>query len=253
MKKRFRTSRNLRPARIPRQVWSQRMFVKLPYWDNIQIVTTPGTDRNAFYLFSLNSLFDPDITSGGHQPRGFDQYSVLYGKYQVHGCRYNVRFYITGDTNAATARATTIQCGTICGPEFIQSQVNADIRDFNEYPPSKYVKKMYIDRGTAGSAIAANTMSSPVNTSLKGYVSMRRLYKDFKGIDYNTDQSYVYPADYQAAITTSPAAEQYLVLYSLALANAGLAIGVQVLPQIFVTIKLVYYVEFFKPDSPPVS
>jgi hypothetical protein len=34
-------------------------------------------------LFNLNSLFDPDRTGAGHQPLGFDQLSVMYGRYRV--------------------------------------------------------------------------------------------------------------------------------------------------------------------------
>jgi len=35
------------------------------------------------YQFSLNGLYDPDITSTGHQPYGFDQLMLVYNNYRV--------------------------------------------------------------------------------------------------------------------------------------------------------------------------
>lgn len=44
--------------------------------------TTPslfGSERS----FRLNSIFDPDVAVGGHQPYGFDQMAAFYNKYLV--------------------------------------------------------------------------------------------------------------------------------------------------------------------------
>lgn len=35
------------------------------------------------YVFTANGLFDPNITAGGRQPRGFDQLKVLFDHYHV--------------------------------------------------------------------------------------------------------------------------------------------------------------------------
>ncbi len=42
------------------------------------------------YTFRGNSLFDPDYTGTGHQPRYFDQYSAMYSKYKVLSSSINV-------------------------------------------------------------------------------------------------------------------------------------------------------------------
>jgi len=42
----------------------------------------PGAQAGQ-YTYRGNSLFDPDYTSTGHQPRYFDQYSAVYSKYLV--------------------------------------------------------------------------------------------------------------------------------------------------------------------------
>lgn len=44
------------------------------------------------YVFSLNGLYDPNITSGGHQPLGFDQLMTMYNHYTVIGARARITF-----------------------------------------------------------------------------------------------------------------------------------------------------------------
>jgi hypothetical protein len=55
-------------------------MVKLKYADLITLA--PGATY-AQYTFRGNSLFDPDYTGTGHQPRYFDQWSAFYQKYKV--------------------------------------------------------------------------------------------------------------------------------------------------------------------------
>lgn len=47
----------------------------------------PAVGLPADYVFSLNSLYDPDVTGIGHQPYGFDQLMALYNHYTVVGAR----------------------------------------------------------------------------------------------------------------------------------------------------------------------
>jgi len=42
------------------------------------------------YTFRGNSCFDPDYTSGGHQPQYYDQFATLYTRYRVYGSRITV-------------------------------------------------------------------------------------------------------------------------------------------------------------------
>ncbi len=44
------------------------------------------------HVFRCNSLFDPDFTAAGHQPRGFDQMSLLFQRYMVVGSRMKASF-----------------------------------------------------------------------------------------------------------------------------------------------------------------
>lgn len=61
----------------------ERVSVKLPYINYFRL--DPGTADYAEFLTSTNSVYDPDISSGGRnqQPRGMDQWAALYDRYQV--------------------------------------------------------------------------------------------------------------------------------------------------------------------------
>lgn len=50
------------------------------------------------YIFSANGMYDPDLTSTGHQPMGFDQLALMYNHYTVVGSKITIKF-INSDTN----------------------------------------------------------------------------------------------------------------------------------------------------------
>lgn len=54
--------------------------------------TIPGR-----YFFRANDMFDPDYTSTGHQPLGFDQWMSLYNKFTVTSSKIKVVFNNTTD------------------------------------------------------------------------------------------------------------------------------------------------------------
>lgn len=59
------------------------------YMEN-NLLIDPVQASNSEHVFRLNSLYDPDLSGGGHQPLGFDQLSPLYTFYTVIGCRARV-------------------------------------------------------------------------------------------------------------------------------------------------------------------
>lgn len=65
-----------------------RFNTSLIYSDTITI--DPAAGALGSHLFRLNSLYDPDFTGIGHQPRGFDQMMAFYQKYRVYGCKIDV-------------------------------------------------------------------------------------------------------------------------------------------------------------------
>ncbi len=65
------------------------MYVKLR-WSS-QILFNPAA-TSATRAFVGNGMFDPDTGGGSSQPTGFDQYSALYGEYQVTGSAFRISF-----------------------------------------------------------------------------------------------------------------------------------------------------------------
>jgi hypothetical protein len=74
-------------ARQPGIVFPSHLRRTLRYVDRVELTSTSG--GHAYYQFRANSLFDPDLSGTGHQPRYFDQLCSAtgpYTTYRVHGC-----------------------------------------------------------------------------------------------------------------------------------------------------------------------
>lgn len=86
--------------RIYRLPYPQKRFVKLvyTYYDNVS--TSSGATNSQ--IFNLNSLFDPDRSGVGNQPRYLDELlnSTLYTKYRVDKAHYKVDFINKSATDA---------------------------------------------------------------------------------------------------------------------------------------------------------
>jgi len=78
-----------------------RVRKTLRYHTTAPLTMTSGALAN--YVFRANDLFDPDFTSTGHQPMGFDQMMVFYNHFAVDTCKIKLQF-----TNLTT---TQIHCG----------------------------------------------------------------------------------------------------------------------------------------------
>jgi len=65
------------------KMFPKTQLVELTYCDEVEIPNIVA--GSAPYKFRLNSIFDPDMTATGHQPRGHDQWNAIYNKYCVIG------------------------------------------------------------------------------------------------------------------------------------------------------------------------
>lgn len=85
-----------------------RYHCKLTYYDQLSLSTGAGSAGN--YVYSANGLYDPDITSTGHQPMPFDQLMLSFEHYCVMGAKMHVSFKNASTTNtigiAIAARAS---------------------------------------------------------------------------------------------------------------------------------------------------
>jgi len=77
----------------------EKVNTTLRYVDTVAISTGLATGTLAKWLFSANGCYDPDITSTGHQPLGFDNYMAIYNHFTVNSATIKATFYINGDLN----------------------------------------------------------------------------------------------------------------------------------------------------------
>lgn len=95
------------PRAIPHS-YNNNFTVRLSYADaqNYQVSTGTGVAR----AFSMNSIWDPDVTGGGHQPMMRDLWASMYDYYAVLACRYKITVYnCYYDTITFTAAGTNQQ------------------------------------------------------------------------------------------------------------------------------------------------
>ncbi len=90
-----------------------RYRTRLRYADNLTLTTGTLQLFGSEYTYRLNSLYDPDFASTGHQPLGFDQLSVWYDKYLV--TRVNVELTITDPSQDGLAFAAAIRPTSAAG------------------------------------------------------------------------------------------------------------------------------------------
>lgn len=93
--------RRMKSSKIPRLTTystgiPDKMIVKMNYED-VYNITPPGQRQ-----WRLNSIFDPDYTGVGHQPRGHDQWQAFYQSYRVFA--FKAHFFVNNtDSTGAIA------------------------------------------------------------------------------------------------------------------------------------------------------
>ncbi len=93
---------------IPRNVphlYNNNYTVRLTYADNYRHAVNYG--NSATQVWKVNSIFDPDHTSTGHQPIMRDLWASQYDYYAVLECEYEIVLY-----NGATDTVTYTAVGT---------------------------------------------------------------------------------------------------------------------------------------------
>lgn len=84
-----------------------RKRVILRYCETVSV--NPGAaGQIGLYAWRANSLFDPNLTGGGHQPMGRDSWAAQYNRYVVHGSTALITF-----TVASAATDAPIACGLL--------------------------------------------------------------------------------------------------------------------------------------------
>lgn len=109
-----RSRRYLDPARLPRRL-------KLVYRDvdvNLDVVASL---YQSTHVFRGNSLYDPDVTSVGHQPLGYDQlFPAMYNSYHVTAS--SIKVFLS--SNESVTESGPIRCMLI--PSALNTLPTAD-------------------------------------------------------------------------------------------------------------------------------
>ncbi len=79
----------------PKMPFPNTRRVTMQYAQLLQLVTDATPDYSTEWDFRLNSIFDPDFTGTGHQPKYHDTFATLYQKYLVHNVDITLEFYDT--------------------------------------------------------------------------------------------------------------------------------------------------------------
>ncbi len=104
---------------------SPRLRCKLRYADTFSLGGVTGIQDQQM---NLNSLYDPDRSGTGHQPRGFDQLAALYSRYRVYSVKYHVVGTLTTANDALVAGVFPSNSGAAA----------TALADFAEAPMGKF-------------------------------------------------------------------------------------------------------------------
>lgn len=101
---------------VMRSPIATKMITKMRYQTSTSLDAGNVGTADA-HVFTCNGLFDPDITSSGHQPRGFDQLMALYDHYVVLGAKITVIFAQQTDAvDAGNIVGITLKDSSVTSP-----------------------------------------------------------------------------------------------------------------------------------------
>lgn len=105
---------------------SRILKTKLVYFEKASLNPTAG-GLAADHVWRLNSLYDPSLTTVGHQPAGFDELMTLYKYYAVESAQAHITFQSADDTYEALccAHVNTLSTAlTDCQPAIENGRTN---------------------------------------------------------------------------------------------------------------------------------
>lgn len=180
--------------------------VTLPFYSQ---QTLTAATPSAWYTYSLNNVYDPDVSGTGEQPLGFDQYAQFYGRYRVLGVRFVLSFVntVSGAVNVGCFTATSSSLPSTTGSWFIQPL------------PSTKSDLLSVSGGGHDAVTFSSSPSIP----------------DVLGVNH---REYVTEMDFAATTAGGPARQAFLHI---------VCAGLGVVPTVRFTLRLWYDVEFSQP------
>ena len=198
--------------------------VKMPY---VGIFSLAAGVAFADHTWNLTSIQDPDVTGGGHQPRGRDQWATMYEFYRVK----NVHVRVEGCNLAQDQTSSAVQVVGSCVGDTSTGALN--LEDVLESPYANgWLANHWkvIQRG--GVSIGGNRYVRSRNFNIDKWRSI--IFSSGANPDFD---------DLYTAIGSSPTL--YNVYFSV---YSGATTGIEVVEYEFI-IKLTYDVELRFPQS----
>lgn len=129
MRRKFRGRRKVvSRSRIPRSLVPKRFKRTMTYVDKIAL-NAPLAGGPQSWFFSCNSLYDPDRTGTGHQPRGFDEIMPMFDHYVVIGAKMVITAAARTDTagDAQQIVAIKIKDNPVASTNMVDLLENGDV------------------------------------------------------------------------------------------------------------------------------
>lgn len=190
-------------TKVMKQPVSDKIFTKLRYSEGVTMTMSTG---GLLYNYTFqSSIFDPDLTSTGHQPLWRDTYATMYNRYRVNGIAY--RFFVR-NTDVQQISMFFVQHSSVTT---LDTSINT-----------------LIERGTAR-RYYLDAMQGRTNL-IKGYLSVAKTY------GMSRDQ-FASDDGFDALIGANPTKMAYLHMMGAHRHTGQNVLNIQV--------ELTYYVEFF--------
>lgn len=197
--------------RAPTAGFPHEYYAVLPYHEvvSLSLSATPWQ----VYRFRMNSIFDPNYSGGGGQPRGRDQFHQIYASYHVFAVGFDINF-MTKDTTREACLVGAVGCSSY--------QTLSSVPDYKSLRENnqRYIVQSRIDD------------QRPV-ANIKG----KWLCRAVEGVDketYNNDSG-----PFQALADYNPNACPTLAVFAGTIDQSTMTSAVSV------DVKLLYYVKFF--------
>jgi len=140
----------------------------MKYSDRLDFQVTSGLTGH--YVYRGNSLFDPDYSSGGHQPSGYNFWKQAYDRYRVFASRIKIHLISTTTASGASAfNSTNVEFGLI--PTLDAVQFTA--QDYMAKPYCKWkVNSTLNNAGSNSSKLSHYMMTDKILGQHKGYAKV---------------------------------------------------------------------------------
>lgn len=145
-----------------------KIVMKHKYVELVGLSITSGAKGT--YTFSCNNMWDPNVSSIGHQPLYRDQLAAIYNHYTVIGARIKVSF-----TNASSTYTTPVYCtvyvdddNAVTNAALVGSieQKGARVKYLsNSGEPAVLISKWSAKRTFGGSVLSNNQLTASVGSS----------------------------------------------------------------------------------------